>query len=160
MTLARSAALLLPMLSACAVAPPTAPPLDPPPLIRPHGEPTYNLVVANPDAARILASLRNRGLALAPSDVSRVDLLAGSPGYAWRLGQESLHLHVYRDREWARSAVQRFVETHDARRQIIDWAGRPHLFQCGTAVALYLGTSPHALTILTNQCGAPVRLLP
>ena len=161
MTLVRSfaALLALPIAACAAVSPhPPGPPLEPPPLIRPPHEATYNIVVANPDVARVLASLRNRGLRLVPSDVSRVDLLAGSPGYAWRMGQEQLHLHAYRDRQWASAAVSRFVETHNNRRQIIDWAGRPHLFNCGTAVALYLGASPQALTVLTNQCGAPVPL--
>ena len=162
MTLHPLAVLLALATAGCAAVPPPppGPPLEPPPLIRPPHEEAYNSVVANPDAARLLASLRDRDLRLVPGDVSRVDLLAGSPGYAWRHGQEHLHLHVYRGRQRASAAVARFVEAHDDRRNIIDWAGKPHLFQCGTAIALYLGTNRQALTSLAGQCGAPVRLLP
>ena len=156
MKLTRTAALLLTLAAtACATLPPPPPPrsLEPPPIVRPPAEEIYNLVTANPDAARILAGFRARSLPLAPSDVSRVDLLAGSPGYAWRVGQESLHLHAYRNREWAAAGARRFVATAMSRSQIIDWVAKPHLFQCGTAVALYLGESPHALTVLTYLCG-------
>jgi hypothetical protein len=123
-------AALLPA-SACTYSP-APPPQLPPPLVRPAGAESFNIVTANPDAARVLASIRSRGLALAPSDASRVDLLAGSPGYAWRVGAgDHLHIHVYRDREWAAAAARRFAATAMARSQIIDWAGKPHLFQCG-----------------------------
>ena len=158
MKLTRTAALLLTLAAtACATVPPPPPPrsLERPPIVRPPAEATYNLVTANPDAARILAGFRARRLPLAPSDVSRVDLLAGSPGYAWRVGQESLHIHSYRNREWAAAGARRFVATAMSRSQIIDWVAKPHLFQCGTAVALYLGESPHALTVLTYLCGPP-----
>jgi len=129
----------------------------PPPLIRPPAGETYALVTANSDAARVLAGLDARRLVATPADVSRVDLLAGSPGYAWRIGpRDHLHIHAYRDRQWAAAGAQRFVSTAMARSQIIDWAGKPHLFQCGTAVALYLGETPQALNVLTYLCGAPV----
>lgn len=153
MNVTRFAAPLMALtLGACAAAPPPAPP---PPSLSPGQAETLALVESNPDAARILASLRNRGVVTVPSDFSRVDLLAGSPGYAWRVGRESLHIHVYRDRQSAAAAADRFVEAANARTAIIDWVGRPHLFECGSALALYLGTAPQALTILNNQCGAP-----
>ena len=153
----RAAACLALALAACA---PVAPPQLPAPELSPGQAETLALVEANADAARILAGMRRRGLPLVPMDFSRVDLLAGSPGIAWRVGQEHLHIHVYRGLADAQAALARFVEVHDARRNLIDWAGRPHLFLCGSAVALYLGTNPQALTILTNQCGEPVRLVP
>lgn len=145
-------------LSGCMVPTPPAPLAPPAPALSPQHMATHAVVVANPDAVRVLGSLRARAITLTPSDVSRVDLLAGSPGFAWWIGpprQESLHIHAYRDRPSAAAAAQRFVAAAMARSQIIDWAGRPQLFQCGTAVALYLGQSPQALNILTNQCGPP-----
>ena len=78
--------LCLPAVAACAVAPP--PPASPP-LVRPSDPQTFNIVTANRDAAQILQGLEARGLRPVPSDVSRVDLLAGSPGYAWRLGPDT-----------------------------------------------------------------------
>ena len=154
---AACAALLALAASACAYAPPYAPP--PPPYVAPPaaGLEVHSLVTANPDAARVLAAIRSRGLALVPSDVSQVDLLAGSPGYAWRVGAgDHLHIHSYRDREWAAAGARRFVAAAMSRSQIIDWAGKPHLFQCGTAVALYLGEAPQALNVITALCGQPV----
>jgi hypothetical protein len=146
--------------SACAYAPPR--PLPPPQAPAAPHAPTpestavHTLVTANPDAAQILRAIRDRGLAFAPSDVSRVDLLAGSPGYAWSVGRDWLHLHVYRDRAAAAAGAQRFAATAMARSQIIDWVGKPHLFQCGTVVALYLGEAPQALNVITSLCGPPV----
>ena len=151
-----AAALLTLAASACAYAPPRSVPLPAPPP-PPAAADIHALVTANPDAVRILAAIRSRGLALVPSDVSRVDLLAGSPGYAWRVGPRGhLHLHSYRDREWAAAGARRFVATAMARSQIIDWAGKPHLFQCGTVVALYLGEAPQALGVIAYLCGPPV----
>ena len=128
-----------------------------PPLSPAHAQ-AQALVTANPDAARVLGGLRARAIALTPSDVSRVDLLAGSPGFAWRVAsprQDTLFIHSYRDRQSAAEAVQRFIATAMARTQIIDWAGRPHLFRCGSAVVLYLGEAPQALTVITSLCGPP-----
>lgn len=143
-------------LAGCMATPPPAPPAPAAPVLAPQQMQVQGLVVANPDAARLLGNLRARSIMLTPSDVSRVDLLAGAPGYAWRGGPDGhLHIHVYRDRQWAFGATRRFIDSVTARSQIIDWVGRPHLFQCGTALALYLGESPQALTVLTNQCGQP-----
>ena len=141
----------------CAYGPPPVPraAAGPPPLVRPSDPQAYNIVTANRDAAQLIQGLQARGLRPVPSDVSRVDLLAGAPGYAWRLGQESLFLHAYSDPPAASAAAHRFVMTAVARSQIIDWAGTPRLFQCRTALALYLGDSPQALNVLTYLCGPP-----
>ena len=159
------ATALLPLsLAACAVSPqppPAAPPVlsrveGPPPVVGPAAAQVHAIVTANRDAAQILQGLGARGLRPMPSDVSRVDLLAGSPGYAWRLGQDSLFLHAFADPPSASASAQRFVATAMARSRIIDWAGTPRLFQCRTALALYLGDSPQALNVLTYLCGPPL----
>ena len=153
------AALLTLALAGCTTAPP--PPAYatqglPPPLVRPSAPQTYNIVTANRDAAQIIQGLEARGLRPVPSDVSRVEALAGSPGYAWRVGPDHLHLHAFRSPPPASAAAQRFVMTVASRSQIIDWAGSPRLFQCRTALALYLGDSPQALNVLTQLCGPPL----
>jgi hypothetical protein len=153
------AAVLAFAAAGCAYAPPPAVLAStqlPPPLVRPSDPQTFNIVTANRDAAQIIQGLEARGLRPVPSDVSRVDLLAGSPGYAWRIGQESLFIHSYGDPPAASAAAQRFVMMAVSRSQIIDWAGTPRLFQCRTALALYLGDSPQALNVLTYLCGPPV----
>ena len=153
----RQSILLAFAASAWACAPRPVPPAPAAPHApTPGGLAAHTLVTANPDAARILRAIRDRRLAFAPSDVSRVDLLAGSPGYAWSVGEDWLHIHIYPDRQAAVAGARRFVSTAMSRSQIIDWVGKPHLFQCGTAVALYLGEAPQALGVITNLCGPPV----
>ena len=149
------------VLAACVVTPqpPPAPvhPTFPAPTVRPHAYETYSIVTANADAARVLQGLHNRGLAVIPSDASRAEMLAGSPGYAWRIGtSDHLHIHVYRDRQWAAGAARRFIDTATARSQITDWVGKPHLFDCGTALVLHLGEVPQALNVITYMCGPPL----
>ena len=143
--------------SACTVAQPPAPPAPAAPhRPTPPSAAIYRQIAANPDAARILAAIRARGLAFAPSDVSQVDQLSGAPGYAWSVGRDWLHIHVYRDRAAATAGAQVFVAGVTNPTQMIGWVGKPHLFRCGTVLALYLGESPQALDVLTHQCGAPV----
>ena len=156
-----AAAMLALAAGGCAYAP--APPRTagstqglPPPLVRPPAEAAYQLVAANPDAARIIRGLEARGLRPVPDDVSAVDQLASAPGYVWRVGPDWLHIHSYRSRPPAEAAAQGFVMQMAARSQIIDWVRTPRLFQCRSAVALYLGDSPQALTVLTYLCGPPV----
>ena len=142
--------------SACAAVPPPAQPsLLPPPLVRPPAPEVYSRVTANRDTARILTGLSNRGLVATPDDVSQAEFLAPAPGYVWRVGSDWLHIHVYADQTQASLAAQRFVAQAMSRSQIIDWVGAPRLFQCGSAVALFLGDNPQALTVLTYMCGPP-----
>ena len=153
-----AALLTLAVATACTVVPPAPAPrsLLPPPIARPPAEAAYALVTANPDAARVIRALESRGLKAVPDDVSAVDQLAGAPGYVWRVGQRDyLHLHAYRDRPAAAAGAQGFVMQVASRSQIIDWVGKPHLFQCGSVVGLYLGETPQALTAVTAACGAP-----
>ena len=144
-------------IAACATAAPAPPPapLLPPPVTRSPGEAIYNRVAANADAARIIQGLENRGLKPIPDDVSAVEQLASAPGYVWRLGPEYLHIHADRDPPAASAAAQAFVTHVVSRSQIIDWVGTPRLFQCRTALALYLGNDPRALNVLTYLCGPP-----
>ena len=155
-----AALLALAAATACTDAPPPpAPPpsLQPPPITRPPAEPIYALVTANRDAARVIQGLEARGLRPVPDDVSAVDQLAGAPGYVWRVGERDyLHLHAYRDAPAAAAGARGFVNQVAARSMIIDWVGKPHLFQCGSALALYLGETPQSLTVLTSLCGPPV----
>ena len=139
-----SALLTLAAATACtAVAPAPAPP--------------YASIAANPDAARVIRALEARGLKAVPDDVSAVDQLAGAPGYVWRVGpRDYLHLHAYRDAPAAAAGAKGFVMQVASRSQIIDWVGTPHLFQCGSVVALYLGENPQALTAVSAACGPPV----
>jgi len=151
-----SCTLLTLAAAGCAVTPPDPPPPDlPPPLVRPSDPQVYNIVTANRDAAQIIQGLESRGLRPVPDDVSAVDQLAGAPGYVWRLGPEYLHLHAYRDPAAASADARTFVTWVSSRSQIISWVGTPRLFQCRTALALYLGDSPQALNVLTYLCGPP-----
>ena len=154
----RAASILLTSIAvwACApVPPPAGPSLLPPPLVRPAAPEVYARVTANPDAARILTGLSNRGLVATPDDVSQAEFLAPAPGYVWRVGSDWLHVHVYPDQSQASAATQRFVAMVMSRSQIIDWVGAPRLFQCGSAVVLFLGDKPQALNVLTYMCGPP-----
>ncbi len=113
------------------------------------------IVEENRDAAKVLAALRGRGLHPVARAASRAEPLAGSPGYAWQLGDDWLHLHVHPGRASAAASVSRFIKAVGAHSSIVDWVGPPHLFDCGSAVALYLGRSVEALSTLSAACGAP-----
>lgn len=142
--------LLASVAPACAVA------TVPPPVVAPAS--AEALVAGNADAARLLAALTAAGLRPVAGDVSAVDNLAGAPGYVWRLGAGWLHLHVYPSQAKAAAAAAGFAEANSNRKAIVDWVAPPHLYHCGTAVALYLGEDARALAALTSQCGAEKNL--
>jgi hypothetical protein len=120
------------------------------------GRPTgHEIVESNADARRVIFTLRKRAPLVIARDVSRVEPLRDSPGTAYRVGREWLHLHSYPTVETAAAARMRLVQ-HSGN-AAIHWVGAPHAFHCRTVVALYLGSDPGAITALSKLCGAPLR---
>ena len=148
--------------SACAAAPTAPPPqsLEPPPLIRPANAAAFDTVTANADAHRILEALRAAGLKPLASDVSAVEQFGGAPGYVWRVGADWLHVHVYPSPTAAASAAAGFAQATNSRTAIIDWVAPPHLYQCGSVVALYLGHDAKAISVLNSRCQATALVQP
>jgi hypothetical protein len=120
------------------------------------GRPTgHEIVESNADARQVIFTLRKRAPLVIARDVSRIGALRDSPGTAYAVGREWLHLHAYPSVESAAAARVRLVQ--DSRNALIQWVGPPHAFHCRTTVAVYLGTDPGAIAALSKLCGAPMR---
>ena len=153
MTIPLRFALALGIAASSSASTSTAAASVPPPAVAPA---SAEALARHQDAARILGALRAAGLDPVAGDESKVEMLAGAPGYVWRVGPEWLHLHLYPGAAAAAKEVAGFRQATDGRTQIIDWVAKPHLYQCGRVVALYLGEDARALAALAGQCGVPI----
>jgi hypothetical protein len=121
----------------------------------PPGFPTVVVeqVVTDPLVIALLANLHQRGFAPELQDASRVELLQGAPGQAYRLGDGWLHLHVCADAQAAQTTA---ASIRDAMRHSMnDWVAPPHFFQCNRLIALYLGTDERVIGALGELCALP-----
>ena len=115
----------------------------------------HEIVESNPDARRVLFELRKRSPLVIARDISRVEALRDSPGTAYTVGREWVHLHSYPSVEAAAAARERLVQ--HMRTALVQWAGQPHAFRCRSVVALYLGSDSGSIAALSRLCGAPMR---
>lgn len=143
-TCVRALALAL-LLSSCAAIRGTPAPAPPP---------ATNLaqVLSDPAVERVTRGLQTQGFELKAAAVSRVPLLADAPGAAFAVAGGALHLHSYRDPGRAAAAAHRIVNAPAGR---YSWPFPPIFYQCGSAIAVYAGSTPSVASALRQLCASP-----
>ena len=114
-------------------------------------------VLADPAVERVTRGLQSRGFELKAPGVSRIELLADSPGAAFAVADGALHIHSYRDPAAAAAAVGRIVNAPAGR---YSWPFPPIFYQCGSAIAMYAASTPSVASALRQLCASPFYVHP
>ena len=105
-------------------------------------------VLHNVDGARILRTLRQRGVRVV--DFDAVDPHSIDSGYAWHVDGGYLYLFPYRTVQAARAAQRRF-----RRQSVYGYETGNKLYRCHTTVAVLTGLARDAAATMKRLCGQP-----
>lgn len=122
---------------------------------KPPHPPTAGEVPTEPINGDVVEKLRERGIHLSPTSVSRTDVdpFLQAPHEGYHIGNASLYIFSYANVRSAEAAADEIPP--DADNGMWDWAEDAHYYRCDTSIALLIGEDTDTSKALSHLCGRP-----